>query len=49
MIGQILIDISGSKSITETEAGNKIYTITCIGSVGSATDSATVTVNPNRI
>jgi hypothetical protein len=41
-----LIDISGSKSITETEAGNKIYTITCIGSVGSATDSATVTVNP---
>ena len=40
------IATSGTQSVTETETGIKTYTITCTGAGGSATDSATVTVNP---
>jgi hypothetical protein len=40
------IDTSGTQSITETETGVKTYTITCTGDGGSATDSASVTVDP---
>ncbi|MEL1236864.1 MAG: hypothetical protein VXA61_09340, partial [Candidatus Neomarinimicrobiota bacterium] len=42
------IDTSGTQSITETETGVKTYTITCTGDGGSATDSASVTVDPEE-
>ena len=40
------ISTSGTQSITETETGVKVYTITCSGAGGSAIDSVTVTINP---
>ena len=40
------IATSGTKTFSESTAGSKTYTITCTGAGGSATDSATVTVNP---
>ena len=40
------IGTSGTQSITETETGVKTYTITCNGAGGSASDSATVSIDP---
>ena len=40
------ISTSGTKTFSESTAGSKTYTITCTGAGGSASDSATVTINP---
>ena len=40
------IGTSGTKTFSESTAGSKTYTITCTGAGGSASDSATVTINP---
>ena len=40
------IGTSGTKTFSESTTGTKIYSITCTGAGGSASDSATVTINP---
>ncbi|HIF60582.1 MAG TPA: hypothetical protein EYQ26_13990 [Rhodospirillales bacterium] len=39
------IGTSGTQSLSEPDAGDKIYTITCSGAGGSDSDSVTVTIN----
>nr|MCS5595595.1 hypothetical protein [Porticoccaceae bacterium] len=41
------IGTSGTQSLSEPDAGDKIYTITCSGAGGSDSDSVTVTVTIN--
>lgn len=40
--------VSGSQSVTPTDAGSLTYTITCAGAGGSANASVTVAVSPNN-